>query len=418
MDPELAAWLAARAVPLEPDEVGEPAFRALAPVWGGAQVIGLGHTVSGTHDLATLAQRLFAHLVDEYGVTTLAIDASASSTAILDDHVRGGGGDPLDVLDRLGRLSWRTREGLAVAEALRAHNGERPPEQHVHVVGLDPSLPANSILVVGRVLRASAPDAFEALAPDMAGLVAELSVERLQAAVAAAAAALEDPAVVDATEASALAEARHHVHLLRRAAEYATAGDDAPAVRQRLMAEAVTEAVADAATRAGEKDGDKTDEGDGVTAPGGPAVVLWAHADHVLVGDDPVPTLGRHLRTALGDDYYAIGLLGGCGAFRAARRRKRRGPSRSLSLHRFSPVPGLAADLVAAIDGNHVVDLRSDRAAAPPPVARWCDTPAPTRILGEEIAGRADKTPPRSVVPGQAADGWATISMVRPAAPR
>jgi erythromycin esterase len=397
LDPELAAWLAARAVPADaPDDDLE----GLTPILGGARVIGLAHTVTGTYDLSALAQRILARLVDHHGVTTLAIDVSASTTTILDDLVRHDRGTTLDVLDRLGAVGWRTREGVAVIDGLRAHNRERPPDQQVRVVGLDPGQPAYSVWLVGTVLRAHAPDALDGVAAPLAGLASGTETpDAVDAADAAEAVVtrLDDPGLDADVEPDQLAAARHHARLVRRSAAYLTAGEDAAAVRERLMAQALTELTGDGS---------------------GPPVVLWGHADHVLVGDDPVPTLGHHLRTGLGDGYYALGLLAGAGAFRALRHRRLRGPTRTLTLHRFSPTPGLVSDLTTATAGDHVVDLRAGRADAPAAVTRWWDAARPARVLGEVIAGRADKAPLRSLVPGQAADGWATVSLVRPASPR
>lgn len=398
LDPELAAWLAARAVPTGPADAAEDPdddLGGLTPILGGARVVGLAPAVPGTHDLAALAQRILARLVDHHGATTLALDASASTTTVLDDHVRHDRGTALDVLDRLGAVGWRTREGVAVVDGLRAHNRERPPEHRIRVVGLDPALPAYSVRVVGTALRRGDPAALDDVAATLADLAQGVPREGVVGAVDAVAERLDAPDL-DVDEAL-LAAARQHAHLLRRSAEYASAGADAPAARERLMARALTELVG---------------------AAGAPPVVVWGHADHLLVGDDPVPTLGHHLRAELGDAYYALGLLAGAGGFRAVRRRRLRGPTRTLSLHRFSPAPGLAADLAAATPGNHVVDLRSERDDVPDAVARWRGAAQPTRILGDEVAGRADRTPPRLLVPARAADGWATVSLVRPAAPR
>lgn len=443
----LAAWLQARAIPLVtvepstgstgdglPDKGQAPDDRdldVLDRAVRDAVVIGIGFALPGTHDLSSLGQRLVEHLL-EHQVRTLAIDASASTTSVLDAHLRHGAGSPIDVVDQLDAATWRSREGLAAVRSLRAHNETVAPGEQIRVVGLGVDDPAHSIRVVGAFLRAHDPEFLETVAPTLAALVGVPASAAGESGTARGSMVDDVDALVVRLESEheladrhpdpadaqpgpspdELLDARHHARLLRRSAEYATAGADAASVRERLMARTVTDTLAESAV------GDLVGDAAGAPRPhGGPVLAVWAHADHVLVWDEPVASMGRHLRDELGDGYYALGLLAGGGAFRAIRRRRWRRPTRSPVLHRFSPSRGLVTDLWSATLTDHLLDLRVDRADAPPEVARWRSEPTPARLLDGAVTGRVDRAPLRAVAP-DAADGFATVMRVRPAGQR
>jgi len=153
-----------------------------------------------------------------------------------------------------------------------------------------------------------------------------------------------------------------------------------------------------------------------VSGPDG-RLVLWAHADHVVVRDDP-PTLGAHLREHLGDGYRALLVTAGTGTTRANRRRRLFGPSRTPSTHRLGSPPddGLEAVLLGATARDHVLDLRVPE--VPPAVAAWAGSVVPRRSVGDEVSAAS---PARAVVPcrpGVEVDGVAVVGTVHPAFPR
>jgi len=393
-DDEVTRWLAAHArpvgVPDDDPEGGEDGVAAWVRAVAGARVVALGPTVAGTRELAQLAGRVLAGLLLDGGVDTVALQTGESATVALDEYVRRGTGAVSSVLDVLGSWSWNTREVLDVVRRL----AEDPDP--VRVVGVDPRRPTAAVRVVGRFLRATAPDVLPTVADALSELALGYGDDATRVAVDRVRARLDRdvPALVAATSPAQHAEAVRHAGFLARAAELVAAppaGVDA--VAGRLMAEGVLDALA-----TGRPDG---------------RLVLWAHADHVVVRDDP-PTLGAHLREHLGDDYRALLLTAGTGTTRAIRRRRLLGPARTPSTHRLGPPPDdtLEAQLLAGGTRDHVLDLRVPD--VPPAVAAWADATTSRRSVGDEVSAAS---PARAVVPcrpGAEVDGIGVVATVHP----
>jgi erythromycin esterase len=392
-DDEVRRRLAAHgrpvAVPDDDPEGGEDGVTAWVRAVAGARVVALGATVAGTRELAQLAGRVLDGLLAPPRTGTLALQTSESATTALDEHVRRGTGSASDVLDLLGSWSWNTREVLDVVRRL----AEDP--EPVRVVGVDPRHPAAAVRVVGRFLRAAAPDVLPTVADTLADLAlghgddaTRVAVDRVQARLDG-----DAPALVAATSPDRYAEAVRHAGFLARAAELAaTPPAQATAVAGRLMAEGVLEALDEA-------------------GPDG-RLVLWAHADHVVVRDD---TPGAHLREHLGDAYRALLLTAGTGTTRAIRRRRLFGPARTPSTHRLGTPPADALESVLLPEGtrDHVLDLRV--IDVPPEVAAWADTTLSRRSVGDEVSAAAPATAVVPCRPGAELDAIAVVRTVHPA---
>lgn len=407
-DGEVTRWLAEHARPLEApddlvpeadtvDEPGADPDGAGIATWAGAaagaRVVALGPAVVGTRELPQLVHRLLGALVTDGGVHTLALQGSESGGTLLDAHVRRGTGSVGDALQSLGSWSWNTREVLDLVRDLA--EAPRP----LRLVGIDPRRPATAVRVVGAFLRTAAPDAL----PPVADALADLALGRADDATRSAVDRVRErldrdaPALIAATSPTQYEEAVRHAGFLARAAELATTpARRVDEVAGRLMADAVGEAL----------DAGGPDE----------RVVLWAHADHVVVRGDP-PTLGAHLRERLGEGYRALVVSAGTGKTRAVRRRLL-GPRRTPTTHRLaSPARGsLEQALLDACPRDAVVDLRGLRGAdTPEPVAAWGAASASRRSVGDEVSGTM---PAHAVVPCTPAtdlDGFAVVRTVHPA---
>lgn len=190
-------------------------------------------------------------------------------------------------------------------------------------------------------------------------------------------------------------QACRHAGFLLRSVELAVAprrvnaeGESCYAVRDRLMAQAITAA-------AREHDA--------------PRIAVWAHNGHVSNRSEPIPTMGSHLRRWFGDEYYALGLLLGSGSFRARRRRLLGGRRRDPVSHRVGPAPDMTveAQLAAAHPGHHVVDLRD--AGAPEAATRWLGERGWVRSYGAEVCGLTYAMSFAPTVPGVEYDGLAYV---------
>ncbi|TDQ58317.1 erythromycin esterase [Actinomycetospora succinea] len=382
-DADVTRWLADHARPIAEvdDDLDSDGVDAWVRATAGARVVAIGPAVGGTRELALLATRLIEASVRAGGVGALALQAGESATTVLDDHVRHGTGSPGEALERLGSWSWNTREVLDLVRTLAE-------DAAVPVVGIDPRRPANAVRVVGAFLRTAAPDAL----PPVADALADLALGHGDASTRAAVDRVRErldrdvPALIAATSPAQYEEAVRHAEFLARAAELAaTPPARADSVADRLMADAVIDAAG----------------ADG-------RVVLWAHADHVVVRGE---SLGRHLRDRYGDGYRALVLSAGSGSTRALRRRRLFGASRTPKVHRFpaAPAASLEGTVLAACPRDSLVDLSQD---APP--AAWTGAATTRRSVGDEVSPAAPARAFVPCVPGSEIDGVAVVSAVRP----
>jgi erythromycin esterase len=414
VDDEVADWLADRAVPL--DEVGLSAWR---PSLAGVRVLGVGAAAHGARELLQAGSRLVEFAVEELGTRVVALGASEAGATGLDAVVRGVG-IPSEAVAGLGGWEYDTREVVELVSRLRDHNELLAPEDRIRIVGVDPTRPAPSVKALGGYLRAVAPD----LLPDARDGLADLldnepDARALPARVRDVVVGLhgrmvaEEPRLVAESSPARYAEALGHAWILARAAEVACAprvreprtGDEAealptesaPVLRARLAAEAVARAAGKGTAGAARLD-----------------VVFWGHDDQVRVGDPT--TAGRHLRSALGDAYYAVGGLFGEGGTSAVRRRVLRPVRPRPTTHRLPRMDGtLEADLRAALgdDGERLVDLRAAREAGGS-VASWAGAPTTTRRLGPVVdSGQLRARTP--LVPAREFDAVAHVPRVHPA---
>ncbi|MFJ9772916.1 erythromycin esterase family protein [Kitasatospora sp. NPDC101157] len=364
---DVTRWLAANAVPLDSLDAGHPAadLAPLRPVLDGVRIVGLGESTHGTAEFFRLKHRLLEFLVRELGFGALAMEASAASAEAVDAYVRYGTGDPVAALDRLGFWTWKTYEVLALVEWLREHNRALPEARRVRFVGIDPQRSADSAGELHAFLRQVAPeraaavhatlraigDSTPAGDPEGAGELLD-SARQLLAELEEARAAHTATAGAAATD-RAIAHARNLVRAADLAGRSPLGTDGAVeegslAARDRYMAEAVAELHETTGLR----------------------TAVWAHNSHVMTGRYAagVPAMGRHLRERYGDDYYALGLLLGKGAFRARTGSTRARPPRRHGIGGGGP-KSVEGQLAAAHRGDHLLDLRAARGE--PAVERW-----------------------------------------------
>ncbi|WP_220505125.1 erythromycin esterase family protein [Microbispora sp. H10830] len=363
---EVAAWLRARAIPLNGLKPGA-GTADLAPfraALDGVRVVGLGEATHGSREFFLIRHRLLEFLVEELGFTTLAVEASASASTEVDDYVQGGSGDPVEALAGLGFWTLHTAEMLTVVEWLRDHN--RTAARKVRFVGIDPQYPATSLDALRTYLGDDAPGLLDPLAP-LAGK--RLGVgPPLDRRIEADARRVED----FLAGASVPFEAPAHARIVRQCADLASRplrhSDPAQTVsvaRDRFLADNVDLLLSDPDAK----------------------VALWAHNGHIMKGSHSggsVPAMGLHLRQRHGEAYYALGVLFGTGRFRA--RRPRFGkvdPAKPPVTFRVPLVrrPTIVeARLATAHPGDHVIDLRSG--PRPEAVARWLGEPLHMRGYG------------------------------------
>lgn len=136
-----AAWRWTRLLGTDAGLERRDDLRTLATWVGEARLVGLGEGVHGTHELHTLAQRVFRYLAERQGFTVFALEVDQAHGAMLDDFVTGKRSD----LDRILDQGWWGSQifyDAALRDLLiwmRARN--ETAHQQVHVAGFDMKQP-------------------------------------------------------------------------------------------------------------------------------------------------------------------------------------------------------------------------------------------------------------------------------------
>ncbi|WP_433517541.1 erythromycin esterase family protein [Nonomuraea sp. CA-143628] len=365
---EIAGWLGERAIDLGDLERAVPSGSApLGAALDGVRVVGLGEATHGTREFFLLKHVLLRHLVEDLGFTVLAMEASVSAAAAVDDYVTGGSTDPVEALRELGFWTWRTREVLAVLEWLREHNRTVPASAQVRFVGIDPQFAQASLQWLSANTSGHAA-LLDRLSPVAA---ARLGVGRpLDPNLADDARHLMDALAQAPGDAAAHARTVWQcASLIARPFRHTDPRQTVSALRDEFLADNVGLLLRDPTAR----------------------VAVWAHNGHVkkspMTGTD-IPTMGRHLAHRLGDAYYALGLLFGGGTFRARRMRFGRPASGGgPGTRRVPPVEGnptVVESWLAAVEpDNFVVDLRHGE--RPEEVAGWLSGRNNMRAFGAAV---------------------------------
>jgi erythromycin esterase len=316
-----AAWL--RSV-LQPLNAAAPAtdFQDLAPLASlvaSARLVGLGEAVPGSHELATMKQRLVRYLISQKGFTGLALDTSPAAGAALNDYLQTGQGDPARLLRALGPL-WPTAELLDLVRWLRTYNQAHPGAK-VWVAGLDAQQPSLALAQLTQTIAADddfAQSRLRQLAPLLAatahpsGTSLDLrrhpdqaqdsllpAVRRLLAELATG---LDTRAKLSAGSLNLqlLDRQRHYLRLVEQGATLRRLPpDDAPNYREACLAENVQ--------YLSQHEGPSN----------GPAkVLIWG--SNALVGNIVAPyhhALGQWLHATYGAGYVALALAVGQGSY-------------------------------------------------------------------------------------------------------
>jgi len=345
--PEVKAWIKANAVPLASVEAGQ-GFKDLEPLEaavGKARVVSLGEATHGTREFFQLKHRLFEFLVEKLGFTVFAIEANMPEARKVNEYVLEGKGDPAAALAGLYFWTWNTEEVLDLVRWMRRYNEDPAHARKVKFYGFDLQTgtvaAANTRAWLARVDPAQAAWFDANLKSPTADAGREL-LARFDA---------NQAAWVKATSEEAFAWARQDARVLVQSVELAQEKVD-PGVRDRCMAENVEWILAH--------------------EPGA-RMMIWAHNLHVAVDSAVMraPSMGVHLRQALGQDLLVLGFVFREGGFRAVDGDR----TQSKGLTAFEVAPNPAATLADALAsaGPPLLALDLRRLPARGPVRDWFD---------------------------------------------
>jgi erythromycin esterase len=122
--PEVSAWLRENAIPFDTADPNSD-FEDLMPLKeliGDARIVALGEATHGTREFFQMKHRMLRFLVEEMGFNTFAIEANWPEANLVNDYVQTGQGDPAELLRGLYFWTWNTQEVLDMILWMRAHN--------------------------------------------------------------------------------------------------------------------------------------------------------------------------------------------------------------------------------------------------------------------------------------------------------
>lgn len=322
-----------------------------------ARVVGLGESTHGTHEYAEVRTQLLEALARDGWLTTIAVENSWEEVARVDAYVRRGVGTSHEAVAGLAYWPWQTEEFVAMVEAVRAINDQRPDDRKIEFVGIDYT-PARASVAFFDGQLADADPSHEEVAAGLAPLgrmeswldAAKLSSDD-RARIARALAVLERAS--EDGRADAL-PTRLGVEITKTSMELLQYDDG----RDRLMADAVITLLAmpDRARH----------------------VAIWAHEGHLarapIEGEVP---MGASLRQHLGDAYRAIGTAFFEGSFRVDTARG------ELVSHAVTPPPPYFFEsALHRISPSAACALDVGAARRRPELRAWISAPLPTRLYG------------------------------------
>lgn len=411
-DPEqteaVTRWLRRAAIPLSGVTAGN-GFEDLKPlrkVLENVRVVGLGEATHGTREFYQVKHRLIEFLVRDMGFTVLALEAQYQKCLAINDYVLDGDAtaDPVALVRENLPGIYQTEEVLALVAWVRAYNRTVPPEQRVRFHGFDVQTPHRAAdAVVAYLQRVDPP-----LAASARSLVKETAPAdfrkywiaygerpvRQKARLRARLLQLVGTMAINRARYVRLSSDADYEAALQ-AARILVQSDEVRSVpdarkqtvddcRDRNMAETV------ASILQRERPGTK--------------IVLWAHNFHVWTqpadGSDTAdaavsaeyrrqhlmfPSMGRFLREAYGDAYYALGFAFAEGSFQAVATEADDASMEPLEFTLGPPPEGsLGWHWSRALSGPSVVDLRAetgDRSAD-----AWLAAPQRVRFAGADFS--------------------------------
>ncbi|MEV0588486.1 erythromycin esterase family protein [Nonomuraea sp. NPDC050310] len=375
-------------------------LRPLTEMIKGATIVGVGEATHGSKELFTLRHRMFRHLVETQGFTTLALEATWSAGVRLDDYVRTGKGDLRTILTEEFENdygSWRTQEWAELYEWMREYNRTAPNKLRVMGFDIGDVHPGQYQRVLAWADRHQ-----PSLAPELrrryAGLLA------LPGGTAERMAAL---ATLPAPRLKALAEdAEAAYRLLEKADPYV-------AQEARVIAQMATMYTLEPPKLHLHRDKAMADNTVWWQRHTGTKTVVAAHNGHVgYVSAFPQHypiTQGAYLRSLVGDSYVAIGTTINGGRFRAIDPKT----GKVGVFETGAPVP---ASNEAVLDRvrhrDFYVDLRQARRT--PATGAWLDTARPTFSIPASYVPEHFNQP---LALGQAFDVVAHLHRVKQATP-
>jgi erythromycin esterase len=366
-----AQWIRAYAIPFGSTEprTGTADLARFGTMVGDARIVGFGEASHGTHSFQTMKHRFLEYLVREKGFTVFAYESDWPTAEEVDRYVKGGAGNPRDLLLSQRLWPWQTFEMLDLIEWMREYNVSRGDRPQLTFAGFDMQFGDRAIANVLAFLQQVDPSAVAAAVNDYgcfrdyAGttrgfeLLPKADRDRCIATMAAWVTRIDSARdrYVPLSSADAVERAIQNARITVQSATERSLDDPDGLYRDRSMADNV-------AWIAGHAPGEK--------------LVLWAHNYHVgtQYGDE----MGGWLRKTFGAAYVSVGFDYWDGTYSIVQtggiRPLRNPPTSPDSYETFFHRAGLP---------RFIIDLR--RLPPNDPQTRFLDGPHPMWAVGAAV---------------------------------
>lgn len=109
----------------------------LQDIFQNAKIFGFGEATHGTKEFQDLKDKFFRYLVLNSNVKTFAIEANYGDCLGIDSYIKGGEGDPKNLLRKIGYWIWNTNEIVSLIEWMKQYNSTQNKENQLSFIGID-----------------------------------------------------------------------------------------------------------------------------------------------------------------------------------------------------------------------------------------------------------------------------------------
>lgn len=102
-----------------------------------AKVIGLGEATHGTREFAQIRHRLIKHLVINHGIRVFVIEDAFANTSLINQYITGQKTGDTEVFIKNWMRVWRIEEMKHLLDWFMAYNKDKPEKEKVQVYGCD-----------------------------------------------------------------------------------------------------------------------------------------------------------------------------------------------------------------------------------------------------------------------------------------
>ncbi len=135
---EMAAWVTSTGAALTgPESNDDGDLAKLDAIVGNARVVGLGEATYTGREIAKLKLRMYRHLAEKLGFSTLLIEATQADVRALNDYLVQGKGSLPEIVTRLGYFSLDTEESIDLFTWMRGYNEVNIRKRKLRVRGID-----------------------------------------------------------------------------------------------------------------------------------------------------------------------------------------------------------------------------------------------------------------------------------------